>query len=118
MTIKCPSLTDTYPAHSPEIKLFGVPEPTELERNLHTIADDNLGDPVLYSLIATTQDFISNMQMTVDNIVQEEVPKQTICQFFLLSKCRFGESCRNSHETGKQSQAASQIIDNHKPMES
>ncbi|KAG8567938.1 hypothetical protein GDO81_013836 [Engystomops pustulosus] len=39
----------------------------------------------------------------------EESPESTICQFFLLGRCRFGDKCRNSH-TGASGAAIDKCV--------
>ena len=66
-------------------------------------AESEEGSPVLYQLIDAAREWVSNhplsLQQSGPTVLRDnsELPKVTMCKFFMQGKCRFGDKCRNSH---------------------
>lgn len=104
-------LKENYPDENPEMEISYCSDGFEnvLMNELKRCANENNGNPMLYTLIAKALELTPEV---VESPVEEE-KKQ--CQFFIQGNCRFGEKCFNLH--GEEDPPDKDSIDNGVPSE-
>lgn len=106
------SVLDKYPDEAPAMKILTcIGEEVECTVQLENCAVENIGCPMLYTLISKALDIVSSLEMELN----EKEDTKVQCKFFKEGKCRFGAKCFNLHGNSLESKSVEARYENTEP---